>query len=114
MSPYLMVQKKEKKARRITMLGIWLMIIGFGVFTIIAWSGNNEPLLTGLAMLGLLAGVIGIKVSLTGRDLKRTANRMFDALVLANARYKNMKEDSVSPIYKNTIERLFKEGQQNG
>jgi hypothetical protein len=110
MSPYLIVQKNERKAKRLTTLGIWLMVIGFGAFMIIAWSGSNESLLTGLAMLGLLAGIIGIKVSITGRDLKRTTNRTFNALVLANARYKNMKEDSSSLAYKNTIKHLFKKG----
>lgn len=114
MSPYLIVQENKKKAKRLTTRGIWLMVIGFGVFICIAWSGSTEPLLTLLALLGLPAGVIGINISLNGRDLKRNTNRIFDALVLANARYKDMKEDSISPIYKNTIERLFKEGQQNG
>lgn len=110
MSPYLMLRAKERKAKNLTMFGIWLMIIGFGVFICIAWSGNNESLLMFPALLGLLTGIIGIKTSLDGRDLKESTNRTFDALLLADARYKKMKEDSISPIYKNTIRHLLKKG----
>lgn len=110
MSPYLIVQKNEKKAKKLTTIGIWLMIIGFGVFIIIVWSGSNESLLIGLvAMIGLLAGIIGINTSLNGRDLKEITNHTFDALILADTRYKKMKEDSASSIYRNTIKHLFKE-----
>lgn len=108
MSPYLIVQENEKRAKRLTTIGIWLMVIGFGVFICIAWSGSSKPLLTAPAMIGLIAGIIGIKLSLNGRDLKKSTNRTFDALVLADTRYKKMKEDSVSPTYKNTIKHLFK------
>jgi hypothetical protein len=108
MSPYLIVQENEKKAKNLTTLGIWLMVIGFGIFICIAWSGSTEPLLTPTAILGLLAGIVGIKFSLNGHDLKSNTNRTFDALVLANTRYKKMKEDSVSSTYKNTIKHLFK------
>lgn len=108
MSPYLVLQEKRKSAEKRVVLGIWLMVPGFGIFIAIIWSGSNESLLIWPAIIGFLAGIIGIKTSLNGRDLKKSANRGLDDLILANIRYKKMKEDSISPAYKNTIKCLFK------
>lgn len=108
MSPYLVLQEKRKSAEKRVVLGIWLMMLGFGVFIAIAWSESNESLLIWPAVIGFLAGIIGIKTSLNGRDLKKSADRGLDALILANIRYKKMKEDSILPTYRNTIKHLFK------
>lgn len=114
MSPYSIIQENKKKAEKLTMIGIWLMVIGFGVFIAIIWFGSTKPLLTLLAMLGLLSSIVGIRVSLNGHNLKKSTERIFGVLILADTRYKKMKEDSVSTTYSNTIKQLFREGQQNG
>lgn len=113
MSPYLAIQERERKAKRLKTIGVWLTIIGFGTFVCMAWSGSDVTEVTVIAMLGLLAGIIGVNAALQSRDIKRESKRIFDALTSADHRYNSMKEDSDSTAYKNTINNLFKKTQSN-
>jgi hypothetical protein len=106
--PYQAVQKEERKAKILKITGICHMIIGFGIFACMAWSGNDSPIVTTAAMLGLLAGIIGIKISFNARNLKRNSDLMFDVLAAASIRYKKLEEDSSSNVYRDTISESIK------
>ena len=107
-SPHQAVQKEERKAKILKITSIWLMVVGFGGFACMAWSGSNSPIVTVVAMLGLLAGIIGIRVSFNARDLKRNSDLMFDVLAAAGIRYKKLEEDSSSNVYRDTISESIK------
>lgn len=107
-SPHQAIKKEERKAKILKITGICLMVIGFGVFACVAGSGNDSPTVTTVAMLGLLAGIIGIKIAFNARDLKRNTDLMFDVLVAADVRYKKLEEDSSSNDYRDIISESIK------